>query len=239
MSILAADRTNPRVRKLLTGLHAMRYRISFALIGLLLSACAFAQSTADTNQSKDSLRLYYGRASDTDFVTVVVGDYNASRESDRLTGLNWGHQVGEHLLGKPIRMTANVGLQYLDERGLQPDGYGVTGFIKAQYMWRLPATNKRVQLGLGEGLSYVTRIPKAEQRDFAHKNVESNKLMNYMEWTVDVPLSQFESLRSMFHGPIKEINTGFMVWHRSSVFGLFADTKGGINYMGFSVEAKY
>jgi hypothetical protein len=217
----------------------MRHRLLLIVIGSLLSAAAFAESTADVSQSKDSLRLFYGRASDTDFVTVVVGDYDASRESDRLTGLNWGHEVGQHLLGKPIRMTANVGLQYLDERGLQPAGYGITSFIKAQYVWRLPATNKRVQLGLGEGLSYVTRIPKSEQRDFAHKNVESNKLMNYMEWTVDVPLSQFESLRSMFQGPIKEINTGFMVWHRSSVFGLFAETKGGINYMGFSVEAKY
>jgi hypothetical protein len=217
----------------------MRTRLFLSLLCSLLSSAAFAESTADTSQSKDSLRLYYARASDTDFVTVVAGDYNASRESDRLTGLNWGHEVGQHLLGKPIRMTANVGLQYLDERGLQPNGYGITGFIKAQYLWRLPWTTKRVQLGLGEGLSYVTRIPKAEQRDFAHKNVESNNLMNYMEWTIDVPLSQFESLRPLLAGPIKEINTGFMVWHRSSVFGLFAETKGGINYMGFSVEAKY
>jgi hypothetical protein len=217
----------------------MRHRLFLTIVCTFLSASAFAESTADTSQSKDSLRLYYGRASDTDFVTVVVGDYNASRESDRLTGLNWGHEVGQHLLGMPIRMTANLGVQYLDERGLQPDGYGITSFIKAQYLWRLPGTTKRVQLGLGEGLSYVTRIPKSEQRDFAHKNVESNKLMNYMEWTVDVPLSQFESLRPLLLGPIKEINTGFMVWHRSSVFGLFAETKGGINYMGFSVEAKY
>jgi hypothetical protein len=218
----------------------MRYRLVLPALCALLSFSAFAESTADAQPSKDSLRLYYARASDTDFVTVVAGDYNASRESDRIVGLNWGHEVGQHLLGLPIRMTANVGLQYLDERGLQPNGYGVTSFIKANYTWRLPWTTKRVQLGLGEGLSYVTRIPKSEQRDFAHKNVESNKLMNYMEWTVDVPLSQFESLRPLLlHGPIKEINTGFMVWHRSSVFGLFAETKGGINFMGFSVEAKY
>ncbi|HEU4601423.1 MAG TPA: hypothetical protein VFS24_05620 [Steroidobacteraceae bacterium] len=217
----------------------MRYFRFLSLLCALVSASAFAESSADTAPSKDSLRLYYARASDTDFVTVVAGDYNASRESDRLTGLNWGHEVGQHLFGKPIRMTANVGLQYIDERGLQPDAYGITSFIKAQYLWRLPWTNKRVQLGLGEGLSYVTRIPKSEERDFAKKNVESNKLMNYLEWTVDVPLSQFESLRPLLHGPIKEINTGFMVWHRSSVFGLFAETKGGINFMGFSVEARY
>jgi hypothetical protein len=217
----------------------MRYRLILPMLCTLLSFSAFAESTADAAPSKDSLRLYYARASDTDFVTVVAGDYSASKESDRIMGLSWGHEVGQHLFGMPIRMTANVGLQYIDEQGLQPDGYGVTSFIKANYSWRLPWTTKRVQLGLGEGLSYVTRIPKSEERDFAKKNVDSNKLMNYLEWTIDVPLSQFESLRPLFHGPIKEINTGFMVWHRSSVFGLFAETKGGINFMGFSVEAKY
>ena len=32
-------------------------------------------------------------------------------------------------------MTANVGLQYLAERGYQDDGLGVTAFIKAHYDW--------------------------------------------------------------------------------------------------------
>ena len=31
----------------------------------------------------------------------------------------------------------------------------------------------------------------SEHRDFAKKGVESEKLMNYMEWTIDVPLRQF------------------------------------------------
>jgi hypothetical protein len=64
--------------------------------------------------------------------------------------------------------------------------------------------------------------------------------MNYLEWTIDVPLRQFGPLHDMFlMGPIKDASVGFMVWHRSSVFGLFSETGGGINFMGFSAEARF
>jgi hypothetical protein len=139
-------------------------------------------------------------------------------------------------------MTANVGVQWLNERGYQHNAWGATAYIKAHYSWRLPMTQKTVRFGLGEGLSYVTRIPMSEQRDFIKKgaDITSEKLMNYVEWTVDVPLSQFSSMAPLFRGgSIKEVYVGALVWHRSSVFGLFAETKGGINYMGFGFEARY
>jgi hypothetical protein len=132
-------------------------------------------------------------------------------------------------------------VQFLNERGYQPNSWGATAYIKAHYSWQLPLSQKRVRFGLGEGLSYVTRIPQSEQRDFTKKgpDVSSEKLMNYVEWTVDVPLRQFESMAPLFRGSIKEVYVGALVWHRSSVFGLFAETKGGINYMGFGFEARY
>ena len=34
-------------------------------------------------------------------------------------------------------------------------------------------------------------------------------------------------------------DVGFTVWHRSSVFGLMGTEKGGINFMGFGVEARF
>lgn len=66
------------------------------------------------------------------------------------------------------------------------------------FNWHLPWTEKQLRLGLGEGLSYVTRIPISEKRDFAKKGVDSNKLMNYLEWTIDVPLKQFSAFEPMF-----------------------------------------
>ena len=107
---------------------------------------------------------------------------------------------------------------------------------------RVPWTQKHIDLGLGEGLSYVDRIPMSEQRDFAKKGpgMHSEKLMNYLEWTIDLPLRQFDVARAAVpSGGIEDMSVGFIVWHRSSIFGVFADTKGGVNFMGFGFEAKF
>lgn len=212
-------------------------RLAFSI--LLLGAAYVLGTPAFAEERNQHLRLVYAKSSESDLVTVVVGDYDASPESNYLVGLNWGIDMSDTLFGLPFPMTANVGVQYLAERGYQDDGYGVTAFIKAHCDLRVPWTQKQVRLGLGEGLSYVTRIPMSEQRDFAKKGVESEKLMNYMEWTIDVPLRQFAAFENLMRGYVEEINLGFYVWHRSSVFGMFAESKGGVNFMGFGLQATF
>lgn len=213
------------------------YRRSFAAIALtavLLSPLAHAEG-------EQSLRVHWNKSSETDLATVVIGDYQESPESNYLIGATYGYQFSDTLFTLPLEMTANVGVQWFDERGYQENGYGLTTFIKAHYRWELPWTDKQVRLGLGEGLSYVSRIPMSEVRDFAKKNgAESEKLMNYLEWTIDLPLRQFQPLQGLFQGgAIEEASVGFLVWHRSSVFGLFSETGGGVNFMGFSFEAQF
>jgi hypothetical protein len=210
-----------------------------AAILLMTSSLSAAASPAD-DTSKDSLRVSFAKSSETDLATVVIGDYDASPESNYVIDASWGHRYSDTLFGMPFPMTANVGVQYLAERGYQDDGFGVTAFIKAHYDMRVPFTQKMVRLGLGEGLSYVSRIPMSEQRDFGKKGVESEKLMNYMEWTIDLPLRQFTQGGGALHrGGIEDMSIGFIVWHRSSVFGLFAEEGGGVNFMGFGFEARY
>ncbi|WP_129642514.1 hypothetical protein [Peristeroidobacter agariperforans] len=212
------------------------YRRSFAAIALtaaLLSPLAHAEG-------EKSLRVHWNKSSETDLATVVIGDYQESPESNYLIGATYGYQYSDTLFTLPLEMTANVGVQWFDEQGYQENGYGLTAFIKAHYRWELPWTDKQVRLGLGEGLSYVSRIPMSEVRDFAKKDgAESEKLMNYLEWTIDLPLRQFEPLHGLFGGAIEEASVGFLVWHRSSVFGLFSETGGGVNFMGFSFEAQF
>jgi hypothetical protein len=214
--------------------------LTLTVLALTFAAPCFAQS-ADTSvdDSLDVVRVFWSKSSETDFVTGFAGDFDASQESNFLIGANWGRKYSDTLFGLPIPMTANIGLQYFNERGRQDDAYGVTAFIKAHYDWRLPFTQKMVRLGLGEGLSYVTRIPLSEQRDFAKKGAESEKLLNYLEWSVDLPLHQFPAIDNLIQGRLEELNLGFIVWHRSSVFGLFAESKGGVNFMGFGLEARF
>lgn len=39
-----------------------------------------------------------------------------------------------------------------------------------------------------------------------------------------------------FSAYIRDIYIGYSIFHRSTVFGLFADTGGGVNYMGIGIE---
>lgn len=210
---------------------------------VLLSAGLFSPPgyTAPSQETGNNFfRLQGAVGSEPDFQTALFGDYKQSPEHNYLIGTSYGRKISDTLFGKPLMSTANIGVQYFNERGLQDDGYGVTAFYKLHYLWRLPGTQTHVRLGLGEGLSYVTRIPANEVRDFAKKHgAESERLMNHLEWTVDLPLRQFSPMASLFNGSIKEVNVGFVVWHRSSVYGVFAETRGGSNFMGFGIEAQY
>lgn len=210
------------------------------LVGLHTQTSHAADTYGNAGKGENFVRFQWARGSEPDFQTAVFGDYKSSKEHNFLLGGSYGHLIAESLWGMPLQSTANLGFQYIDGRNLQDDGYGVTAYVKLHYLWRLPWTQTHVRLGLGEGLSYVTEIPLNEVRDFAKKNgAQSEKLMNHLEWTVDVPLSQFDAMGSLFKGSIKEVNVGFVVWHRSSVYGLFAETRGGSNFMGFGIEAQY
>lgn len=214
---------------------ACRLSLFASMLGLV-----WTQAHADDDeQAKNNLRLHWIKSSETDLTTAIFGDYAASPESDYAFAVDYGRRYSDTLFTLPIEMTWNVGAQYFNERGYQPDAWGVTAYIKAHYSWRIPMTQKHVRFGLGEGLSYATRIPMAEQRDFAKKGVESEKLLNYVEWTVDVPLKQFDAMAPLFRGAIKEAYIGALVWHRSSIFGTLAETKGGVNFMGVGFEARY
>ncbi|NLG74840.1 MAG: hypothetical protein GX535_01240 [Xanthomonadaceae bacterium] len=219
----------------------MKNRVIFALVLCTAYAlCSTATASESIEQNLTAVRVYWSKSSETDLVTGFAGDFDASRESNYLIGANWGRKYSDTLFGLPLPMTANVGVQYFNERGHQNDAYGVTAFIKAHYDWRLPFSQKHVRLGLGEGLSYVTRVPLSEQRDFAKRGgAQSEKLLNYLEWTIDLPLRQFASIDELIQGRVEELNLGFFVFHRSSVFGLFAESRGGVNFMGLGLEARF
>lgn len=208
--------------------------LPFVTAAFCMLLCAGARA-----EGEDYVRLSWVKSSETDLATVIIGDFDASPESNYAIAGSWGRQYSDTLFGAPIAMTGNVGVQWFNERGYQPDGWGVNGYIKALYDWRLPWTQKHLRLGLGEGLSYVTRIPESERRDFAKKGTESVKLMNYLEWTMDMGLRQFGPFDRLLGKGVDDVYVGFIVWHRSTVFGLFGDSKGGVNFMGFGFEVQY
>ena len=57
---------------------------------------------------------------------------------------------------------------------------------------------------------------------------------------VGVAIDSWRDLDRLFAGSdLSNLNVGFIVFHRSSVFGMFAESKGGVNFMGFGIEARF
>ena len=199
--------------------------------------------SAECESSRDStyfLQLYTGLASETDFGPSLFFAIERAEERTYYDGLSIGRRIGTSLLGVKADVIGYLGVQNFRERGFQPDSYGVTLYWKAYREWSpslLPAYLP-LRFGLGQGLSYVSRIPVVEQRDFEPRN--SAQTVHYLEWTLQVPVSGL--LRAV---GLTESHTskkwwiGYSIFHRSTVFGAFADAPGGVNYPGVTLEVVF
>ena len=184
------------------------------------------------------LSFQYAQASEVDFINALGFDFGKSPESGAVTALSIGKKIAESVLGYPITVVAYGSFQHLHENSYQPDVYGTSVYVKAFHHFTLPTTQLKLRVGLAEGLSYVSRVPVAEKRDFARKGAESVKLMNYLEYSLDLPISQFLK-QSRISSSIDEIYVGYSIWHRSTAYGLYGETGGGINYQGIAIELLY
>ena len=198
-----------------------------ALLYLLLSSTLHASSL--------HLQTQFGVVSESDFGPALVLVYERPLRSTNVFAVSAGREVADNLFGWPAEVVAYGSLQYFGERGLQSDIVGGTVFIKAYKSFKLGSWQFPLRLGLGEGLSYVSRIPFIEVEDFAPE--ESAKLTNYLEWTMQTSLGYLLGRgEGRFSSGIKDAYIGYSIFHRSTVFGLFAEKGGGVNYMGIGLE---
>lgn len=181
------------------------------------------------------LQAHFAVASESDFGPALAFYYERPEQRTNLFHLSAGRQVGSTLFGWPAEIVAYGSIQYFGEQGYQPDVIGTALYIKAYRQFRIGKSQFPIRFGLGEGLSYVSRIPIVEVEDFAPDS--SAKLTNYLEWTLQTSLGHMLGHGGRRLSPgIKDIYIGYSVFHRSTVFGLFASKGGGVNFMGFGVE---
>src|ERR1044072_4861452 len=110
--------------------------LPLAAVALLGAGIVHAQDATE-HDGHNRLRVHWSKSSETDFVTVVVGDYQQSQENNYLIGATWGHDLSDTLFGLPFPMTWHLGVQWFNEQGHQPDALGATGFVKANYRMRV------------------------------------------------------------------------------------------------------
>jgi len=172
---------------------------------------------------------------ESDFGPALLFQYESPIKVTNVLAVSTGKTVANSIFGWPTNVVAYGSLQYFGERGLQPDIVGVTAYLKAFKSFKLGTWQIPLRLGLGEGLSYVSRIPFIEVEDFAPER--SAKLVNFLEWSMQMPLGYLLGKgEGRFSRHIKEAYIGYHVFHRSTVFGLFAEKGGGVNYMGIGFE---
>ncbi len=181
------------------------------------------------------LQTQFGVASESDFGPALAFYYERPEQRTNVTSLSVGRYMGNSLFGWPADIVAFGSIQHFGEGGFQPDAIGAAVYIKAYREIRLGQSRFPLRLGLGEGLSYASRIPIVEVEDFAPET--SAKLINYLEWTLQTSLNHLLGHGGRrFSAGIKTIYIGYSIFHRSTVFGLFGSKGGGVNYMGISME---
>ena len=184
-----------------------------------------------------NLRINAGYATDTDLGQIATGGVEMDSGNQSLIGVDIGRPLVNDWRDWPVDFAWRVGVQrYLDH------GAGASGFAQTAYLkmyWR-PFPWERVvstRIGIGEGLSYAWRVPDVEREWAAEHGDETNRLMNYLDVSLDLNLGDVirnESARAC--------TLGLVISHRSGVFGLvdiFGNVHNGSNYNTAALECGF
>ncbi len=182
------------------------------------------------------VKVYTGKASECDVLQVVLLRCTSTNtpEDTRVASVEVGRTLIERLYGWNVDIAGYVGLLRHDENGFQPDHWQVNAYFKS-FWYGFPWRDRvKTRLGIGSGLSYAERIPTIEARDQARRGENTNKLITYLDPTIDFSLGDLVGSRAL-----KNTFVGLGVSHRSGIFGLsrlLGNVDGGSNYIYTYVE---
>jgi outer membrane protein len=182
------------------------------------------------------VKLYHGRASECDVLQVVLLNCTSTDtpEGTRVTSVELGRTLIERLYGWNMDIAGYIGLLRHDENGFQPDHWQVNAYFKS-FWYGFPWRDRvKTRIGIGSGLSYAERVPIIERRDQARRGENTNKLITYLDPTIDVSLGDLIGSRAL-----QNTFVGLGVSHRSGIFGLsrlLGNVDGGSNYIYTYVE---
>ncbi|MBU1659333.1 hypothetical protein KKG72_09820 [bacterium] len=182
-----------------------------------------------------SLRLAYGKVTDSDFGQILSGDIRSYPEDLRVLALDGGYLLRKNMYELPMDVYFKVGLSRFDENGLQDDIYESTFYIKAY--WNFDFLDKRVRLGFGEGVSYTSGILSTEYKEAQSQEPAGNnsKILNYIDFSLD-----FELGKLLGYKPLYGTSLGWAIKHRSGVYGLINGVRrGGSNYNTLYIETNF
>lgn len=184
-------------------------------------------------QNDYSLRIAYGEPTKSDFLEILTGNIKSHPYNVSVTALDAGYLLAEDAFDLPIDFYIKAGLSKFDENGLQKDVYEGTLYIKAYY--NIDFLDNRVRVGFGEGASYTDGVIAVEQLEATSKQDNNSKYLNYIDFSLD-----FDIGRLVGYQPLYNTSLGWVVKHRSGIFGLINNVRhGGSNYNAVYLETKF
>ncbi|WP_457748701.1 hypothetical protein [Sulfurimonas sp.] len=183
-------------------------------------------------QNNYSLRVAVGKPTFYSFADIMTGKFGAYRNDLKVYNIDAGYLLKKDLFDWPLDLYLKGGLSYYDET-LQSDTYGADIYIKLYY--NIDFYKNRVRIGFGEGASYTNRILEVEQIDAQNHNDNNSHYLNYLDVSFDFDLGKLLKYKAL-----DETYMGFLIKHRSGIFGLIHNVKhGGSNYESIYIEKNF
>jgi outer membrane protein len=179
-----------------------------------------------------SARFAYGEATSSDLGEVVSGNFGSHPKDLSMYAFDMGYLLSKDTFDVPLDIYIKGGASYFNE-DTHDDVYEVLAYIK--FIYNFNFWDNRVRLGFGEGVSYVSEVLETEHDEAYEKNDNTSRFLNYLDITID-----FDIGRLVRYKPMHDTYIGFLIKHRSGIFGLINDVKhGGSNYNSIYIEKNF
>ena len=200
-------------------------RVAFFLLFSLFTSLSASQDYL--------LRIAHGEVVDSDFGEILSGNIKEHQYNLEVYAIDGGYLLAKNFYDLPIDIYLQGGLAYFHEAGMKQDAYEATLYIKAFY--NIDFYSQRFRIGFGEGGSYVTSILYDEYTEAIENEDKTSKYLNYLDFTLDFDIGRAFGVKEL-----EDTTFGFLIKHRSSIFGLINNVeKGGTNYNCFFLERKF
>ncbi len=196
------------------------------------------EPTYNKDPRRWAYRLHYGyQLFHNIFPLPMVGYWPKSERTPELTPTQLGITFSRLVQpGDRVDFYARLGLFNHFEEPAQEDFWSYNAYMTAMIKTYSRKTGDvALRWGVSFGVSYAERIPMEEIQKFDKRGKNSSHLLNYLEWSVDFPLSRLLK-RSDW---ARHCYLGAVVTHRSGIFGtsdLLGNVAGGSDWGGISLE---
>jgi outer membrane protein len=177
------------------------------------------------------VRVAHGWGTESSLSEIIRFNTKPDPYNHQLSSIFYGHPLTDEIFGFPLDIYLTPGFLWHYETEVQDSAQEYVVGIKAYYTFKWPITWR---FGAAEGMSYITDVTYIEKTSMEKKDYDISKLMNYLDFSLDVNLTDLFKLKGSGAWWL-----GYSIHHRSSIFesaSHFGRIGGGSNYNTIYVQ---